>query len=61
MIKELKQNKHLNRLEFLSLTKSYLTTYFISLANGEDRENRKKLLTNLKELFINNKRRECYS
>lgn len=52
MIKELKQNKHLNRLEFLSLTKSYLTTYFISLANGDDRENRKKLLTNLKDYLL---------
>ena len=52
MIKELKQNKHLNRLEFLSLTRSYLTTYFISLANGDDRENRKKLLTNLKDYLL---------
>ncbi len=52
MIKELKQNKHLNRLEFLSLTKSYLTTYFISLANGDDKENRKVLLTNLKDYLL---------
>lgn len=52
MIKELRQNKHLNRLEFLSLTKSYLTTYFMSLANGDDRENRKKLLTNLKDYLL---------
>lgn len=52
MIKELKQNKHLNRLEFLSLTKSYLITYFISLANGDDKENRKVLLTNLKDYLL---------
>ena len=52
MIKELKQNKHLNRLEFLSLTKSYLNTYFISLANGDNKENRKKLLTNLKDYLL---------
>ena len=52
MIKELKQNKHLNRLELLSLTKSYLNIYFISLANGDDKENRKKLLTNLKDYLL---------
>lgn len=60
MIKELKQNKHLNRLEFLELTKSYLATYFISLANGDDKENRKVLLTNLKDYLLITKEENAY-
>ncbi len=60
MIKELKQNKHLNRLEFLSLTKSYLATYFISLTNGDDNENRKILLTNLKDYLLITKEENAY-
>ena len=60
MIKELKQNKHLNRLEFLSLTKSYLATYFISLVNADDKENRKALLTNLKDYLLITKEENAY-
>ncbi len=60
MIKELKQNKHLNRLEFLALTKSYLATYFMSLVNGDDKENRKILLTNLKDYLLITKEENAY-
>ncbi len=60
MIIEVKKSKHLNRLEFLSLAKSYLATYFISLANGDDKENRKALLTNLKDYLLITKEENAY-
>ena len=45
MLKELKENKRLNRLEVLSLAKSYLPIY----STTNDKEYRKELLTNLKK------------
>lgn len=48
MIKELKENKHLNRLEVLSLAKSYLPIYITTT----DKEYRKELLTNLKKYLL---------
>lgn len=48
MLKELKENKHLNRLEVLSLAKSYLPIYITT----NDKEYRKELLTNLKKYLL---------
>lgn len=48
MLKELKENKRLNRLEVLSLAKSYLSIYITT----NDKEYRKELLTNLKKYLL---------
>ncbi len=48
MLKELKENKRLNRLEVLSLAKSYLPIYITTT----DKEYRKELLTNLKKYLL---------
>ena len=60
MINELKENKHLNRLEFLTLTKNYLTTYLASLTKAEEKDNRKILLSYLKEYLLITKEENSY-
>lgn len=60
MINELKENKHLNRLEFLTLTKNYLTTYLASLTKAEEKDNRKILLSSLKEYLLITKEENSY-
>lgn len=56
MIKELKENKHLNRLEVLSLAKSYLHIYITT----NDKEYRKKILTNLKKYLLVVRKENAY-
>ena len=60
MINELKENKHLNRLELLTLTKNYLTTYLASLTKPEEKDNRKVLLSSLKEYLLITKEENSY-
>ncbi len=60
MINELKENKHLNRLEFLTLTKNYLTTYLASLTKPEEKDNRKVLFSSLKEYLLITKEENSY-
>lgn len=56
MLKELKENKHLNRLEVLSLAKSYLPIYITT----NDKEYRKELLTNLKKYLLVVRKENAY-
>lgn len=60
MIKKLKKDKYLNKLEFLSLAKGYLTTYFMSIVDNDDKENRKALLTNLKDYLLITREENAY-